>query len=99
VNVLIDMGANVNQKNQEGEVAAFHSVKENHPNITRILFDKGCNPDAVRNDGESLITIAYRHQNSTAVQQIIEYRPKWRATHDEDVDSADEPLIPKKMGM
>lgn len=104
VNALIEMGVDVNQRNHDGEVAAFHSVKENHPNITSILFDKGCNPDSVRADGESLVSIAYRHQNATAVRQIVECRHKWLAaggwTAEPGVAAeAQANAAPKKMGM
>lgn len=77
VKALLDMGAIVDQVNHEGETAAFHTIKENHANVTQVLFDHGANPDAVRKDGESLLTIAYRNHRGTAVQQIVDARPKW----------------------
>lgn len=87
--MLLDLGAEVDQVNNEGETAAFHSVKENHANVTKVLFERGANPDAVRNDGESLTTLAFRHQRSTALNQIAEYRPKWREAQEAKISSSE----------
>lgn len=99
VNALIDLKADVHQTNVEGEVAAFHSVKGDHPNITKILFDAGVSPNATRNDGESLMSIAYRDHLTHTVQQIKDARVVWSEKHPELLEEADAQPVLKKMSM
>jgi ankyrin repeat protein len=75
VNILLDMGVDVNYKNKIGDTALILASYEGHTEIVRVLLEKGADPNIVSDDG----TTAYKDAASYNFVAIMKLLKKYGA--------------------
>ena len=91
--LLLELGANPDLKNNEGEVAIAQAIANNHPNISRILFAKGANPNMINNDGDDLVCLAYKHNCSVVLNQIVDAKRQWSRAEEEAAEQHEQEML------
>jgi len=75
VKFLVERGAEVNKKDDEGNTALMKSVESfNKTNVAsmRFLIDRGADIDAVNNKGETALIMAAKKGNAEMVRVLVE---------------------------
>jgi len=93
--VLIDAGADVNQKNSSvGWSAVHYAAYEGHGDVLRMLIAHGAVPDALDNSGDTAESYAKEWENVeclTILQEAVAMRDaRYKQTHDASKSSSGE---------
>ena len=78
VKELIDHGANINQKDDDGRTALIFAVINMHSSSTKLLIKHGADVNAIANDGSTPIMIAASSGDTESVRELL----KWGASLD-----------------
>mgnify|MGYP002514907485 CR=1 FL=1 len=68
--LLLENGADVNAANFSGKTPLMYAVCEKNEELVRMLMEKGANPDAIDNFGQSVYDHA-RHWDAENMMNII----------------------------
>ena len=60
VKMLLDAGANIEHKNDQGENALISAVQEGHIDTVKLLLDAGADVNQSNTDGETALDLAIR---------------------------------------
>jgi uncharacterized protein len=60
VKMLLDAGANIEHKNDQGENALISAAQEGNINVVKVLLDAGADVNQVNTDGETALDLAIR---------------------------------------
>ena len=60
VKMLLDAGANIEHKNDQGENALISAAQEGNINVVKILLDAGADVNQSNTDGETAVDLAIR---------------------------------------
>jgi ankyrin repeat protein len=81
----LENGANPDVTNAEGEtplfVALLIAIRENNPELIKLLLENRANPDATNAEGETPLFIAIRENNPELIQLLLKYRANPDATN------------------
>jgi len=72
VEMLIDAGANINSKDNEGLSALMWAVKANNFKMVQYLVKKGIDPNRTDNNGNSALIFAINQDNGQISQFLLE---------------------------
>ena len=76
--VLLQLGAELNGLNEEGETAVMHAVSNNAQAVLRVLLGVGADTSIKRKDGADAWFIAYRDQRSKCIEMLTDQRDQIR---------------------
>ena len=71
VQVILDLGADVDAKDQLGMTAASRAVENEDGGILSLLLDHGADIDARSNSGDSLLQVAAKRKNCVDIMQFL----------------------------
>jgi ankyrin repeat protein len=60
VRMLLDAGANIEHKNDQGENALISAAQEGNINVVKVLLDAGADVNQANTDGETALDLAIR---------------------------------------
>ena len=72
VKLLLEKGADIDNKTKDGSTAFYLSVKNNHPKIVKLLLEKGADIDNKTKDGFTALHIAVRDNRLDIVKLLLE---------------------------
>jgi hypothetical protein len=84
---LIEAGANVNAKNEDGDSALMLAASADHPECVRALLDAGADIDARGNGAETALTLSAREKWNKSARVLAE-RGADASLRNEDGDTA-----------
>jgi ankyrin repeat protein len=74
VEMLLQAGANIEHRNDQGETALISAAQEGHKEIVQMLLDAGANVNQENADGETALDLAVRlRQNKDLINLLLEY--------------------------
>jgi ankyrin repeat protein len=74
VEMLLEAGANIEHRNDQGETALISAAQEGHKEIVQMLLDAGANVNQENADGETALDLAVRlRQNKDLINLLLEY--------------------------
>ncbi|CAB4027706.1 ankyrin-3-like, partial, partial [Paramuricea clavata] len=84
VQILLDNGANVNLKAQNGFTPLYMASQENHVETVKLLLANGANLQALTEDGFTALDVAVQQDHETVVVALLrsEKRKGFHALHD-----------------
>ena len=71
IQVMLNLNADIDAKDETGMTAAFYAVMRNNGGILSFLLDHGANIEARRKNGESLLHIALLHITTLDILQLL----------------------------
>ena len=72
VKLLLEKGADIDNKTKDGSTAFYLSVKNNHPKIVKLLLEKGADIDNKTKDDFTALHIAVRDNRLDIVKLLLE---------------------------
>ena len=76
VQYLIDIGVDVNTKNNAGWSPLMSGVRHNNKDIVKILLDNGANTDTETISGNTPLILASRYSNKDMIELLKKYGAK-----------------------
>jgi ankyrin repeat protein len=71
VRLLLDLGADANAKNEDGDAAIHTAEKQGHHAITRLLRDKGADLEAPGYAGKTVLACAIEKGDAASVRRLV----------------------------
>ena len=69
--LLLDLGAEVNAKNDVGRTPLWYAINKRHEALVRLLLDRGADTDLKNNRGETPLCFAVRHEDEAIVRLLL----------------------------
>ena len=71
VRMLLDAGANIEHKNDQGENALISAVQEGHIDTVKLLLDAGADVNQSNTDGETALDLAIRLRHKKELIDLL----------------------------
>ena len=71
VRMLLDAGANIEHKNDQGENALISAVQEGHIDTVKLLLDAGADINQANSDGETALELAIRLKQKKELIELL----------------------------
>ena len=71
VRMLLDAGANIEHKNDQGENALISAVQEGHIDTVKLLLDAGADVNQSNTDGETALDLAIRLKQKKELIELL----------------------------
>ena len=71
VKMLLDAGANIEHKNDQGENALISAVQEGHIDTVKLLLDAGADVNQSNTDGETALDLAIRLRQKKELIELL----------------------------
>jgi len=73
VKLLIEHGANINKKSNNGQTPLFYACHKGHENIVKYLVEKGADINKESNDGCTPLYNSYQEKHENTVKYLVEH--------------------------
>jgi ankyrin repeat protein len=75
VKMLLDAGANIDHKNDQGENALISAVQEGHTDVVKLLLEEGADVTQANAEGETAISLAIMLKQKKEIIELLREKP------------------------